>query len=149
MSNNHLDHHDPIDPAKPVLERIHPWIYAIAVGLVAWFALAAWILFDHGFGHRSEVSLPLTMMSLLFLVAVLLPWTLARVWMRHRMPHEGNEGHLSEAALRDWGLRDFSVWGGKIKGSHAAIDVLLPLAAVAFGLTAIGIVFLIEARFAS
>lgn len=42
MSNNHLDHHDPIDPGKPVLERIHPWIYAIAVGLVAWFALAAW-----------------------------------------------------------------------------------------------------------
>jgi hypothetical protein len=146
MSNNHLDHHDPVDPAKPVLERIHPRIYAIAVGLVAWFALSAWILFDHSFGQRSEVSLSLTMMSVLFLVAVLLPWTLSRVWTRYRMR---DEGQPSDGALREWGLRDFSVWGAKIKGSHAAIDVLLPLAAVAFGLTAIGIAFLIEARFAS
>lgn len=146
MSNNHLDHHDPAHPGKIVFDRIHPRIYAIAVGLVAWFALAAWILFDHGLGQRGEVSLPLAMMSFLFLMAVLLPWTLSRVWVRHRMREEGEP---SDAGLRDWGLRDFSVWGAKIKGSHAAIDVLLPLAAVAFGLTAIGIVFLIEARFAS
>ena len=146
MSNNHLDHHDPVDPARPVLERIHPWIYAIAVGLVAWFALSAWVLFDHGFGQHSEGSLSLTMVSVLFLVAVLLPWTLLRVWTRHRIREEGQP---SDVALRDWGLRDFSVWGAKIKGSHAAIDILLPLAAVTFGLTAIGIVFLIEARFAS
>ncbi len=144
MNNKHLDHHDPVDPGKPAFEQIHPRIYAIAVGLVAWFALAAWMLFDHGFGQQSsEVSLSLTMMSVLFLVAVLLPWTLSRV---HRMR---DEGQPADGALRDWGLRDFSVWGAKIKGSHAAIDVLLPLAAVAFGLTAIGIVFLIEARFAS
>jgi len=58
------------------------------------------------------------------------------------MPYER---HSSSVAICDWSLSDFPVWGGKIKGSHAAIDVLLPLAAVAFGLTAIGIVFLIEA----
>jgi hypothetical protein len=37
---------------------------------------------------------------------------------------------------------DFSVvWGGWLHGTQAAIDMLLPLAAVAFGLTALGIVF--------
>jgi hypothetical protein len=36
------------------------------------------------------------------------------------------------------------VWGAKLRGLHAAIDMLLPFAAVAFGLTAIGLVFAIE-----
>jgi hypothetical protein len=38
--------------------------------------------------------------------------------------------------------------GSKLRGTDAAIDMLLPLAAVAFGLTGIGIVFLICASFA-
>jgi hypothetical protein len=33
--------------------------------------------------------------------------------------------------------------GARLHGSHAAIDVLLPLIAVSFGLTAIGVVFVI------
>ena len=143
MNSNRPDH--AADRNRPVLEHIHPWIYAIAVGLVAWFALSAWALFDHGFGRPNEVSLSLTMVSVLFLVAVALPWTLSLVWKKYRMP---DERHSSGAPIRDWSLGDFPVWGGKIKGSHAAIDVLLPLAAVAFGLTAIGIVFLTEASLA-
>src|SRR5437879_5066458 len=129
MSSNRLDH--PLDHNKPVSDQIHPRIYAMAVGLVAWFALAAWILFDHGFGRPDEVSLLLVMVSVLFLVAVLLPWLLSLVWKRHRMP---DERHSSGIGFRDWTLCDFPVWGGKIKASDAAIDVLLPLAAVAFGL---------------
>ena len=46
------------------------------------------------------------------------------------------------------GVGDFAVWGAKLRGAHAAIDMLLPLAAVAFGLTAIGIVFLVCASLA-
>jgi hypothetical protein len=53
------------------------------------------------------------------------------------------EGHLQPAAL--WGL---SVGGGRLgarlHGTDVAIDALLPLAAVALGPTAIGIVFAIE-----
>jgi hypothetical protein len=144
MTGNYPDR--PVDHNKPVFDQIHPRIYAIAVGLVAWFALAAWVLFDHSFGRPSEVSLQLAMMSVLFLVAILLPWALSRIWTRYRMPYDE---HSSNAAFREWRLGDFSVWGARIKGSHAAIDVLLPLAAVAFGLTAIGIVFLIDASFAA
>jgi hypothetical protein len=144
MNSNRPDH--AADRNRPVLEHIHPWIYAIAVGLVAWFALSAWALFDHGFGRPNEVALSLTMVSVLFLVAIVLPWTLSLVWKKYRMPYERRQS--SSAPIRDWSHCDFPVWGGKIKGSRAAIDVLLPLAAVAFGLTAIGIVFLIEASLA-
>jgi len=45
--------------------------------------------------------------------------------------------------VEGWRLRCLGrkVWGARLHGAHAAIDVLLPLIAVSFGLTAIGIVF--------
>src|SRR5689334_5644170 len=39
---------------KPVFDQMHPRIYAAAVGLVVWYALSAWILFD----HQDDVGLP-------------------------------------------------------------------------------------------
>jgi hypothetical protein len=123
---------------KPVFDQLHPAIYRAAVGLVAWFAVAAWILFD----RQSDIELPLAMVSVLLLVAVALPWALSLVWNRHVMPHQ----HPTKTSFRDWRTGDFAVWGSKLHGTHAAIDMLLPLAAVAFGLTAIGVVFLICAN---
>ena len=58
------------------------------------------------------------------------------------MPRQRPPGKTS---FHDWRTGDFAVWGSKLHGTDAAIDMLLPLAAVAFGLTAIGIVFLIAA----
>jgi len=62
------------------------------------------------------------------------------------MPYQG---HPHTPSFHDWKTGDFAVWGGKLRSTHAAIDMLLPLAAVAFGLTALGIVFLICANAAS
>ena len=141
-----------VDHNRPVFDFVHPRIYAAAVGLVVWFALSAWILFDHRFGKPGEVSLSLTMVSVLLFMAVLLPWALSLIWRRHRMPYEGEgkgEGQAKDIVFRDWRGGDVEVWGSKLRSTHAAIDVLLPLMAVAFGLTAIGIVFLICASFAS
>jgi len=86
------------------------------------------------------------MVSVLLLVAVLLPWSLSLVWQKHQMTHQR---HPEKISFRDWKIADFAVWGGKLRGKHAAIDMLLPLAAVAFGFTALGIVFLICANTAS
>ena len=121
---------------RPVFDRLHPKVYGAAVGLIAWFALMAWILFDQG----GQTSLALTFVTVLFIVAVVLTWTLSLVWQKSRTPHER---HAQEPSLHDWRHGDFVVWGAKLRGTHAAIDVLLPLMAVSFGLTAIGIVFVI------
>jgi hypothetical protein len=121
---------------RPVFDQLHPTIYGAAVGLIAWFALMAWVLFD----RSGYASLALTFVTVLFVVAVLLTWTLSRVWKRHRMPSERD---AEETSLRDWKNGEFEVWGARLRGAHAAIDVLLPLMAVSFGLTAIGIVFVI------
>ncbi len=127
---------------RPVFDELHPNIYKVAVGLVALFVLAAWILFD----RQNDIGLPLAMISVLLLVAALLPLSLFMVQQRHRMPHQT---HPEKTTFRDWRMGDFAVWGGKLRGMHAAIDMLLPLAAAVFGLTAIGIVFLVCASTAS
>ena len=132
---------------RPVFDQLHPKVYAAAVGLVAWFALAAWILFDrkNGVGVSNDIGLSLAMVSVLLLIAVAVPWLLSLVWKKHQMTHQP---HPQEVAFHDWRMGDFAVWGAKLRGAHAAIDMLLPLAAVAFGLTAIGIVFLVCASLA-
>jgi hypothetical protein len=123
---------------KPVFEQLHSRIYGVAACLVAWFVISAWALFDRG----GYTSLSLAFVSLLLLGAVLLLWTLSAVWKRRRLPLE-QPHDPQQISLRDWAAGDFQVWGARLHGSHAAIDALLPLAAVAFGLTAIGIVFVV------
>jgi hypothetical protein len=121
---------------RPTFDQLHPIVYGAAVGLVVWFALAAWILFD----RQSDIGLPLAIVSAFLLIAVLVPWLLSLIWKKHGAPVQG---HLDETSFHDWRAGDFAVWGSKLRSTHAAIDALLPLAAVAFGLTALGIVFLI------
>ena len=108
---------------KPVFDHLHPRVYQAAIGLVVWYVLSAWLLFD----RKDDIGLPLAMVSVLLLVAVLLPLSLALVWKRHRLPHQRHPHQLS---FRDWSVGDFAVWGAKIHSRHAAIDMLLPLAAV-------------------
>src|SRR6266699_3765426 len=63
---------------RPIFDQLHPNVYKAAVGLVALFVLAAWILFD----RQNDIGLPLAIVSVLLLVAVLL---------RGRCPSSGND----------------------------------------------------------
>lgn len=96
------------------------------------FVVSAWTFFD----RQNDTGEVLGFASLLLLIAVALPSVLWRVWRRDQMEAGGEV-----PSFRRWASDDFSVWGGRLKGSHAAIDAVLPLAAVAFGLAALGIVF--------
>src|SRR5712672_1743237 len=40
---------------KPVFDHLHRAVYATAIGLVAWYVLAAWLLFD----RKDDIGLPL------------------------------------------------------------------------------------------
>jgi hypothetical protein len=122
-------------PGRLPSSDLHPAVYVIAVGLVVLFTVAAWSFFD----RRHDTELPLTMVSVLFLMAVLVPLALWSTWRRNR-PRTTTEDE-KPLSFKEWALGDFAVWQSQLRASHAAIDMLLPLAAVAFGLTAIGIVF--------
>ena len=125
---------------KPVFDQLHPRIYGAAVGLIAWFALMAWVLFD----RSSDLSLLLMFVTVLFAIAIALPWTLSLIWRKFQMPR-----HPKPTSFHDWTDGDFAVWGARLRARDAAIDVLLPLVAVSLGLTAIGVVFVIVRAFAA
>jgi hypothetical protein len=67
-------------------------------------------------------------------VAVGLQALLWRVAGRHRDPRGARK------SFHDWADGEFATWQGQLKARNAAIEVLLPLAAVAFGMAAFAIV---------
>ena len=52
----------------------------------------------------------------------------------------------NQPSLRDWAAGDFDTCQGRLSGAQAALQILLPIAVAALGMTAFGIVFLIAER---
>lgn len=55
-------------------------------------------------------------------------------------PHGGTK----RQRFRDWASGDSATWTDRGKAANAAVEILLPLGAIAFGMTAIVIVFMAE-----
>jgi hypothetical protein len=80
------------------------------------------------------------MVSMLVFTAIAIPCAIWRAGVTARR-RDRAVGETASETFADW-LRGHSVtWTGEQKSSTAIIEVQLPLAAVAFGLTTIGIVF--------
>ena len=85
---------------------------------------------------------------LLFIVSGFIFVVIALSLILSRVGH-GNDTVETKAApdtvpqrsLRDWAALDFDTWAGRLTGTEAAVQILLPIAAAAVGMTAIGIVF--------
>jgi hypothetical protein len=124
---------------QPGNDRLHPLVY-LALGFAAlWFAVAAW-----GFAGERYTDYLLVIVSGFALVAVAIPVVLWRTGTRHgRSPDQSDR---SCPTFRDWIKGDFVTWQDRSKGSNAAIEVLLPLGAIAIGMTAIAIVFAVTAH---
>lgn len=105
--------------------RLHPRVYALMMGLAGWLVLSVWM-----FSGVGSTDYLLAIVSGFIFIAVALPFILSRL----RRP--GSEG----PSFRAWGSGDFDTWTGRLRGSQAATEILLPIAAVAFGMTAFGIV---------
>jgi len=117
-------------PAKPpasdeTASLLHSRVYLLIVALACWLVMSVWI-----FSGVSSTDYLLVIVSGFIFIAVGLPFILSR--LRGGDPNEGS--------FRSWSARDFETWTGRLRGSQAATEILLPIAAVAFGLTAIGIV---------
>jgi hypothetical protein len=85
------------------------------------------------------------MVSVLVFMAIVIPAALWRTNVRAAR-RSAAEADASENVtqppppLGTWLQGEFATWTDREKGSLAAVEILLPLAAVAFGLTALGIV---------
>jgi hypothetical protein len=130
---DHMMHHGSIirSTNRPVTETLHPYVYAAILALALLLVLSAW-----GFsGGQGETGLALTVVSLFVLVAVGLPTILWRIWRNHHA-----RGAAQPARFADWAESEFVVWQGHLKGKEAAVLVLLPVAAVACGMTILAMI---------
>jgi len=116
-------------------DELHAVVYRSIIGLTIWLVLSAWALFSRG--AYEEVTL--SVITLFFLILVGIPVILWMSWRRNTDP---NERHGYIAPFHEWSTHSFVTWTGSVSGREAAMQVLLPIAAVAFGMTIFGLVFL-------
>jgi len=119
---------------QPQHGDLHPAVYKAMIGLTLWLVASVWLLFDRG----TYVGLLLVVVTFFFAVLVGIPVLLWASW-RKNAPEE-EVGAASER-FDAWKRHAFSTWTGGISGREAATQILLPLAAVAFGMTIFGLVF--------
>src|SRR5215207_5961232 len=116
----------------PAATRPHRLVYIAVVGLALWLVLSVWALFT---GSDYYADYLFAVVSLFIFIAVALPSVLWLVRSRYR--DAGFD--RASGTFREWLARDFDTWQARLRGRDAAIEILLPIAAVAFGMTALGI----------
>ena len=121
-------------------DRLPPLIYVALVGFVAWMVLAAW-----GFAGPGYEDVALTVVTGFLTLVIAIPFILWRVARANR---DGSEEERSPD-FDDWSSGQFETWQDRVKGSNAAMEIILPIAAAAIGMTAFAIVFHYAALHAS
>ena len=128
-NDNRIDESTPGNqpPAKQTTGQLHPRVYALIAGLAAWLVVSVWI-----FSSAGATDYLLAIVSGFIFIVVALQFILSR------------QGPATDAeerpTFRSWRSWDFDTWTGRLSGSRATVEILIPIAAVAFGMTAFGIV---------
>jgi len=117
---------------RPPSDELHPAIYLIMVGLAVWLVLSVW-----AFASNPGTEYLLVVVSGFFVVFLAIPAALWQTWRHQRRDTKAPHG----PSLRDWAAGDFKTWQYRTTAKSTAVEILLPLAAVAFGMTAFGIAF--------
>lgn len=118
---------------RPASDRAHPAIYWMIVGLAGWLVLSVWGFFGSGYA-----GLALAVVTIFIVIAVAIPlvlWAIARNYRKGSATHREADEPLSE-----WLAHEFDIDTGRIKATVAAMEILLPIAAVAFGMTIFALV---------
>ena len=117
----------------PISDSLHPLVNTAIIGAALMFVAAVWMFFDSG---PYEAWLDVVVTGL-FVIAIAIP---ALLWLTWRRNADGarDDSHLS---FRDWAAGEFDTLTGPVKGANATAEVLLPIAAVAVGMTVLGLVF--------
>ena len=123
-----------------VSKRLHPFVYKTIGVLAVIFLLAVW-----EFAGDEYTGYLIAVVAGLVFVALALPLALWRIWRSHRDRGKNEENEAPEDApeketFGDWASGDFQGWQDRERAGNAAVEVLLPIAAVTFGMVAFGII---------
>ena len=132
------DRHQAHSPqeSEHVERNLHSRVYVALVGLVVWLVLAIW-----GFGYDGQTDYLLAIVTGFLIIAVAIPATLALMAYSQGTSADGeNSASRDTKPFRQWAAEDFDTWQDRVKGRNAAVEVLLPMAAIAIGMTAFAII---------
>jgi energy-coupling factor transporter transmembrane protein EcfT len=115
---------------------LHPTIYAAIAALILLLVFWIWV----GFADTGYTEFLLAVVSGFFLMFAAIPLAIWHMWRKHSGEANDHE------SLRDWSAHEFNIEPGPMQGREAAVEVLLPIAAVAFGMMAIAIVLLLTSH---
>ena len=110
--------------------RLHPGLYVALALFALWYVFAAW-----SFGGGAYTDYLLVVASGLIGITVAIPVALWRIRRNHPRGK-----HASTGSFHDWATSEFQIWQDHVRGRNAAIEILLPVAAVAIGLSILGAV---------
>jgi hypothetical protein len=114
---------------RRVSDQLHPWIYRTIVALSLLLVLSAW-----GFFGSGNSGLALAVVSAFIFIAIALPVLLWRIWDGHRPDRS------DPVPFATWRWLDLEISEGRVKGAEATVEVLLPIAAVAFGMAVFALI---------
>jgi hypothetical protein len=117
---------------RPVSKHLHPLVYEGVIGLALWYVLSVWL----GFAGGSYTDYLLTVVTFFVFGALALALITWRVWRHSRRPGDVRE---DTKTFNDWALGEVDIGEGRVSGTTALVEILLPIAAVAFGMTAFAI----------
>jgi hypothetical protein len=123
--------------AQPTTSTLHPRVYALLIGLAVWFALSVW-----SFAGAGVTDYLLFVVSGFVFIVVALLTILSRVGRSSSRP----TGDHDPPSFRHWTSWDFDTRQGRLSGMQAVLQILLPIAVAAFGMTAFGIAFHLAER---
>ena len=118
---------------RPATNGLHPYVYGAIAALVFWFVLAIWM----SFASDGYTDWLLFVVSGFLMIFVGIPFVLSRV------TRDDADDGAPWRSFRRWASCEFDTWQYRLKGGNAAVEVLLPIAAIAFGMTAFGVVLLL------
>jgi hypothetical protein len=125
--------HDPNEGSRrPPTSSLHAGVYTLLIAFAVWLALAVW-----SFAGGGVTDYLLFIVSAFIIVVVVLQLILSSV----ARTTEAGKGKDKRTSLREWATIDFETWQDRLSGAQAAVQILLPIAAAAVGMTAFGIVF--------
>jgi len=125
----------PVRRDLPTNAALHPFVYRAIIGLTIWLVLSAWALFSRG----TYEGLTLSVITFFFLILVGIPVLLWRTWQHNAGLHDQLD---HDEPFNEWASSSFATWTGAISGWEAATQILLPIAAVAIGMTIFGLTYL-------
>jgi len=128
-------HH--VQQNRPVHDGLHPQVYRTIIALTVWLVLSAWVFFDSG----AYVGLTLAMITVFFIIALGIPFLIWKTWQHHAPVDETREETESFSA---WASQSFATWTGRLSGREAAMQILLPIAAVSIGMFIFGLVYFFD-----